>query len=264
MDNYLAKKSFSDYFFTMANLEANRLSNLAAKLADRHIKNSLVRSDFKEDIQNFITYQLKSLQNATSDSQCRQCVSNLQQERYYLDKQDRQLSMGSAQIVAVAQLVQKNGIWGYVINGVLVVVSGIAVIVGLGITFTSIATANIVGFAFGGMLALHAANAFQESLDNFKSGNDDAVGFLKKGYIYTVKFLGFNERTGRLAYNYMDLFLSGYGMSRLVLKPEAWRLFHYLRTDHVRNIKNMSRTDLLIEMGNDAITIKSIHEKLKN
>lgn len=264
MDNYLAKNRFSDYFLTMANLEANRLSNLAATLADRHIKNSLVRSDFKEDIQNFITYQLQTLQSATSDSQCRQCVSNLQQERNYLDTQDTQLSMGSAQIVASAQLVEKNGIWGYIINGVGVVLSGLQIVVGGTMLTLSLASGNIIGIAFSGMLTLHGMNAFQESIRNLKTGKDDAEGFLKNGYIYTAKFLGFDERTGRLAYSYMDLFLSAHGMSRLVLKPETWRLFHYLRSDYVRNIKNMSRTDLLIEMGSDAMTIKTIHDENQN
>ena len=100
--------------------------------------------------------------------------------------------------------------------------------------------------------------------DNLRTGNDNAVGLLKEGYIYTAKFLGFDEKTGRLAYSYMDLFLSAYGMSRLVMKTESWRLFHYIRSDYVRNIKNMTHTDLLTEMGSDAITIKTIHNENKS
>ncbi|WP_233268479.1 DUF4225 domain-containing protein [Pantoea sp. BAV 3049] len=182
-----------------------------------------------------------------------------QQERAYLNTQDRQLAIGSAQIVATAQLVVKNGIWGYVINGVGVVLSGLQILAGLGVAIASVPTGNIVGIAFGGTLVLHGANALEESVVNFKSGNDDANGHLKEGYIYTAKLLGFDEKTGRLAYSYMDLFLSAYGMTRLAMKPESWRLFRYIRSDYVRNIKNMSRTDLLIEMGSDAATIKSIY-----
>ncbi|WP_233268480.1 hypothetical protein [Pantoea sp. BAV 3049] len=77
MDNYLAKNRFSDYFLTMANLEARQLSNLAAKLADRHLKNAIVRNDFKNDIQNFIAHQLQSIRTTKNDSECRQCVSNI-------------------------------------------------------------------------------------------------------------------------------------------------------------------------------------------
>lgn len=261
MDNYLVKNRFSDYFLTMANIEAQRLSNIAAKLADRHLKNAVIRSDFKDDIQNFIAHQLESIRNAKSDNQCKQCVSNLQQERAYLDTQDRQLTIGSAQIVATAQLVEKNGVWGYVINGVGVLLSGLQIIAGATVAFTSVSIGNVVGVAFGGMLVLHGFNSLQESTINLIEGKNDTSGDLKNGYIYTAKLLGFDERTGRLAYSYMDLFLSSYGMSRLVLKPQSWRLFHYIRSDYVRNIQNMSRTDLLIEVGSDAMTIKSIYDE---
>ncbi|WP_158780413.1 DUF4225 domain-containing protein [Pantoea sp. BAV 3049] len=264
MDNYLAKNRFSDYFLTMANLEARQLSSLAARLADRHLKNAIVRSDFKDDIQNFIAHQLQTIRSAKSDSQCRQCVSNLQQERAYLDTQDRHLAIGSAQIVATAQFVEKNGVWGYVINGVGVVVSGLQFFAGLGVAIPSVLTGNVIGFAFGSMLVLHGLNGVQEGILNLKSGKDDAEGYLKEQYINTATFLGFDEKTGRLAYSYTDLFLSAYGMSRLVLKPNSWRLFHYLNADYVRNIKNMSRTNLAIEMGSDALTIKSIYKESHN
>ena len=113
-------------------------------------------------------------------------------------------------------------------------------------------------------LALHGLNGVEESLSNLKSGRNDAVGFLKEKYIQTASFFGFDEKTGRLAYSYADLFLSAYGVSRLILKPDSWRLFSYIRSDYVRNIKNMSRTDLLIEIGSDAATIKSIYSESHN
>lgn len=259
MDNYLAKNRFSDYFLTMANLEAQRLSNLAAKLADRHLKNAVVRSDFKDDIQYFIAHQLQTIRSAKSDTQCRQCVSNLQQERSYLDAQDRQLSMGSARLVAAAQLVEKNGVWGYVINGVGVVLSGIQIVAGFGVGFASAATGNVIGVAFGAMLVLHGFNGVQESVENLIYGTDDAEGFLKTGYIKTAKFIGFSGQVGEIAYSSMDLALSAYGLWRMSLKPDTWRLFRNINQDYVRSFKLMTKTDLTIELYNDSMAIKSIY-----
>lgn len=264
MDNYLARAPFTRYFLTMADLEARQLSRLAAQLADRHLRNTAVRMDFRDNIQNFIVHQLQTIRTARQDRLCQQSLNNLKQERAFLESQDRQLSMGNAKIVATAQLRQENGIWGYVINGVGVVLSGFQIVAGGGILAASIGSGNIIGVAFGGMLALHGLNAFQESISDFFDGKNDRIGDLKQGYIYAVKLPGFDSRTGRLAYSYMDLFLSAYGMSRLIMKPDAWRLFHYLRSDYVRNIKNMSRTDLLIEIASDAMTIKSIHGEHHN
>ncbi|MCX8962535.1 DUF4225 domain-containing protein [Erwinia psidii] len=261
MDNYLAKKRFSDYYLTMASLEARKLMSTTERVGFRHLRSITVRNDFKINVQEFISNQLKMIRTARNESQCQESVSNLQLERKYLDEQDRQLNHKGAKIVATAELKQENGVWGYIINGVGVAIYGIQVVVGGSLLAASIASGNIIGIAFSGMLTLHGMNAFQKSMENIKSGNDNFVGFLENGYIYTAKLLGFDEKTGRLAYSYIDLFLSGYGMSRLVLKPEAWRLFHYLRADCVRNIKNMSRTSLIIEMGSDAMTIKSIYDE---
>ena len=259
MDNYSAKNRFSDYFLTMANLEARQLSNLSAKLADRYLKNAIVRSDFKADIQNFIAHQLQTIRSAKSDTECRQCVSNIQQERMHLDTQDRQLSIGSAKIVAAAQLKEKNGVWGYVINGVGIVISGMQTLAGVAFIFSSIPTGNIIGFAFGSELALHGLNGIQESWSALRN-KPNRDGFLKEKYIQTAEFFGFDSSTGRLAYSYMDLALSGYGLFRLTLKPLVWRLYYYMRSDYVRNIKNMSKAELTIEVYQDISAIKEIHD----
>lgn len=260
MDNYLAKNRFSDYLLTMANLEARQLSKLASTLADRHLKNAFVRSNFKDDIQNFIAHQLQSIRSAKSDSQCQQCVSNLQQERAWLDTQDRQLSMGNAQVVASAQLVEKNGIWGYVINGVGIVLSGMQTLAGVAFIYASIPTGNVIGFAFGSALALHGMNGVQENWIALRKKTNDPEGFLKDKYIQTAEFMDFDGNTGRLAYSYMDLALSGYGLFKLTLRPQAWRLYYFIRSDYVRNIKNMTKAELAIETYQDASAINSIYD----
>ncbi|MCX8966465.1 DUF4225 domain-containing protein [Erwinia psidii] len=93
------------------------------------------------------------------------------------------------------------------INGVGVAIYGLQVVVGGSLLAASIASGNVIGIAFSGMLTLHRMNAFQESMENLKSGNDNFVGFLENGYIYTAKLLGLDEKTERLAYSHLYIFV---------------------------------------------------------
>ncbi|WP_256371771.1 DUF4225 domain-containing protein [Erwinia tracheiphila] len=190
-------------------------------------------------------------------------MQNLKKENEYLTIQDRMLRAGTAAVHASVQLVKNGDFWGYVINGVGVVLSGMQVIAGVSVIGASLATGTIIGSAFGGMLVLHGLNGFQESVENLVYGKTDSVGLLKQGYVATAEFLGFDQRVGQLAYSSMDLALSVYGIVRLVQKPEAWRLYYFLNTDYVRGIKEMSRKELFIEVYNDASAIKSISDTYK-
>lgn len=170
------------------------------------------------------------------------------------------LRSGTAAIHASVQLVKNGDIWGYVINGVGVVLSGLQVIAGVAVAGASLASGTMIGTAFGGMLVLHGLNGFQESVENLIYGKSDSVGLLKQGYVATAEFMGFDQKVVLIAYSSMDLALSLYGVVRLVQKPEAWRLFYYLNTDFVRGIKEMSRKELFIEIYNDGSAIKSISD----
>ncbi|WP_128603182.1 DUF4225 domain-containing protein, partial [Pantoea wallisii] len=154
-------------------------------------------------------------------------------------------------------------VWGYIINGVGVVLGGFQMVAGFGVTAASFATGNIIGVGFGAMLTLHGVNGVQEGFQNIINGTNNSQGFLKQSYIAGAEFLGFDQKTGELAYTSMDLLLSVYGMARLIVKPQTYRLFHYLNTDYVRGIKNMTRFDLGVEIYNDSMSIKSIYNETK-
>lgn len=263
MDNYANPKRFSEYYLTMANLQANQLYKTANTVALFHLKDGYARMQFQDDVKSFIDAQVSTIRSDTSDQSCMECIQNLKQEHEYLTIQDRMLRTGEAAIHASVELVKNGEIWGYIVNGVGVVLSGLQVIAGFGVMTASFATGNIVGFAFGGMLTLHGANGFQESLTNLINGTDNNQGFLKDGYIATAEFLGFDSQIGILAYSSMDIVLSLYGMSRLILKPDSWRLFRHINADYIRGIKEMSKPALAIEAYNDTLTIKSMYDNGK-
>ncbi|AIR00129.1 hypothetical protein LG71_09570 [Pluralibacter gergoviae] len=260
MDNYLAKHRHQHYYNAIAQAEANTLTRKANFIAHSHLNHPLVRLDFNNEIQAFIKAQFDVISRTSDDNICQQCIQNIKAEIDYLDTQDRLLRSGNAAIHASISVIKDKDNWGYIINGIGVVLGGLQVVAGLAVISASLASGVVIGTAFGGMLVLHGLNGVQESAENLIFNKSDSIGFLKKGYIVTAKFLGFDSKVGQIAYSSMDLALSLYGFVRLIKKPEAWRLFYYLNTDYVRKIKEMSRNELLIEIYNDGIAIKSIRD----
>lgn len=171
---------------------------------------------------------------------------------------------GKAKVVASATLEKKLDTWGYIINGVGVVIGGAQVVAGFLLLTGSIAHGNIVGMAAGGLLMLHGVNGVQEGIMNLAKDRNDQIGDIKKGYLLTASFLGFDNKVGKLAYSVIDLSLSGYGLLRMIMKPDAWRLFKYLPSDYVRNFKAMGAPALTLEGIGDTLSIKSGYDDLEN
>lgn len=131
---------------------------------------------------------------------------------------------------------------------------------GFSLASSSFATGNIVGVIAGVTIFLHGINNVQEVIANIKSGTDSSTGFMLNRYVATAEFLGFDKKTGVLVYNFMSIGLSGYGMARMVLKPDSWRLFRYISSDYIRNIKTLGYGNLAIESTGNALSIKVIND----
>ncbi len=76
--------------------------------------------------------------------------------------------------------------------------------------------------------------------------------------------MGRSETEGDMAYGAVDIGMSVYGASRLLLKPDAWRLFRYLQSDYIRAYKTSGATSLTIDAISGGITLKSIHDTDEN
>ncbi|RON69425.1 hypothetical protein BK671_08300 [Pseudomonas fluorescens] len=110
----------------------------------------------------------------------------------------------------------------------------------------------------------HGANNTYENGRNLWEGRSDIQGPVRKGYQEAAKLIGRGAFEGNMAYGAVDLGLSVYGLGRLVLKPDAWRLFRYVRTDYVRGYSSSSKTALLFEGLSDAATLGTLHQEVKN
>lgn len=180
MDNYLVTHRHRHYYNTIAQAEANALTRKAHFVANSHLSNPLLRLDFNNEIQSFIKAKFDAINHTNDDSTCQQCIQNIKAEIEYLDTQDRLLRGGNAAVHASISVVKDNNGWGYIINGVGVVLSGLQVVAGLAVISASLASGVVIGTAFGGMLVLHGLNGVQESAENLIFNKSDSVGFLKK------------------------------------------------------------------------------------
>ncbi|PWC10281.1 DUF4225 domain-containing protein [Brenneria corticis] len=262
MDIYLGNNGnrFSNYFLSMANLEAQNLRSTVYAVSAFNIKDGLTRVRFQTEIQAFIDTQLRTIRNSNSQSECQECLQNLKIERDYLLIQDRMLRSGQAVIHASVELIKgyEKEI-GYIINGIGVVVGVFQVVVGFGIMAGSVATGNVLGIGAGFMITMHGINSVEEKVYALL-GEKDHTGFVKSGYIATAEFLGFDQRVGREAYTGLDVALSVYGLARLTLKPDTWRLFRYMNTDYVRNFQNMSKTALALKIVGNGPKLKLMYD----
>jgi hypothetical protein len=252
-------KRNSNYFLVMARLEADTLIHTAEKVSAYALKDFFNRSRFRNEIQVFVASQLDAMKTARNDNERKYFLNNLVQEKYSLEKQSSQLHNQAARIHASVVVTQdEKNVWSYVIDGVGVVLGGVQIFGGLATIGISFGSGNIVGVIAGGLLVMHGFNGFQEGLENIISGSNNSVGAVKNVYIQTANFMGFSGALGATAFGIMDLSLSGYGMGRMILKPDAWRLFRYVRSDFILNVKIMSKTALTLEAYNDGWTVKSI------
>lgn len=253
MDNYWNKNRFSEYFLTMENLQANQLLRLASNLSLIHLRDGMLRMRFHDEVRSFANLQLKTIRSATSDEQCKECIQNLKQEAVNLTLQDRMLRSGQATISSSVKFYHDNEkAIGYVIDGIAVVLSGLQIVAGAGVLMGSVATGNVLGIVAGSTLIINGAGSGIESIGKLR-GSHNPSNPVKDVYGETADFLGFDKRLGLLAYQVVDLTTSYYGIFKLTLKPEAWRLYKYIPTDYYRKVQIMSKPALALKGAGAAV-----------
>lgn len=252
----------SDYFISLAQNEAFSLLNKAKSIGSHHLKDAFNCGRFEYEIQTFISSQMEAIRQSKNERDNWKYIKNISEEKSNLMRQSYMLDAKSAKVnVSVMVTKHNKDSWSYVIDGIGVVLSGLQVAGGLGVISVSLASGNPIGVIAGGFLVLHGLNGISEGALNIIHDTDDSSGFLKDKYIQIAHFMGFSRGVGEVAFSAVDLVLSAYGATRLVLKPDAWRLFRYVRNDYIINFKRMGKTDLIIESYNDAIATKTIKDK---
>ncbi|MEI8592548.1 DUF4225 domain-containing protein [Xenorhabdus bovienii] len=242
----------------MGALAARSVTESALTIS-KFLDNFSVKLKFQNEVKKFTEHNLEILSSkSSSESNKLQAIQDLKQERLYLSQQDNILRNNKAQKYAILEMKKENDAYTYVLKGIGLVAGAVQFITGVAIvTMTS---QTVVGYVAGSALIVQGAGNFEENLTSLLNNDAEYEGYLRLGYINTFEFFGSDKRMANLVYGGVDIGLSGYGVFRNVLKPEAWRLFYYLKDDYVTSYKTMGGYSLLFEISADGVTLKSTYD----
>lgn len=215
---------------------AAHLQGQACTLAARHISDGTLRLQFNRDIAYYMQGIVRDVEGGRSTVD--EAVNKIERERRSLLNQA--LDIGP-KIIGLA-------------GGAAQVRAGAAV------CFVS---GGLLCGLFGVPLMAHGANNIYENGMNLWHGRSDTEGPLRDVYRMIANKTGGTAFLGNMAYGGVDLVLSGYGVFRLVVKDDAWRLWKYIRADKVRGYQLMSAPALLLEAAADGVTIDSMYQQWK-
>ena len=221
-----------DYW--MVSAAAGKLGSQASTLGVRHIKDGTLRLQFNREV----AYYAKSIVNDVSQGK----KSPEQGLKELKDEQNSLLSQS----------------WEIAQKGAGTIAGAMQIVTGAGICYASAGTLCLVA---GVPMMAHGANNVYENARNLLNDRTDTEGPVRKGYQVAAKAVGYGEREGNIAYGATDLGLSAYAFGRYILKPDAWRLFRYVKTDYVRSYKDMGASTMGFEVYTDFQTGKQVYQE---
>lgn len=215
---------------------AGNLTNQACTLASRHIKDGTLRLQFNREVSYY----------------ARGIVNDVAQVRKSAEQGLKEIKNEQSSLLSQSWEVAKKGAGA--------IAGGMQILTGAGICYGSAGTLCLV---VGGPMMLHGANNVYENGRNLLEDRNDTEGPTRKAYQAAAKLVGQTEREGNIAYGSLDITSSVYGLTRAVLKPDAWRLFRYIKTDYFRAYKAAAPQALILEGMTTFQTGKQVFEELE-
>ncbi|MEE4105663.1 DUF4225 domain-containing protein [Pseudomonas viridiflava] len=210
---------------------AGHLAGQACTVSARHIRDGTLRLQFNRDVAYYAQGIVRDVEAGRKSVD--EGLEAIEAAHDRLTRQSSEISQKS--VGAIAGALQLVG--------------------GAGICYASFGTLCVV---FGAPLMLHGGNNLYENGRGLFEERSDVEGPVRKAYQEIAKASGLNSCAGNIAYGTADLGLSLYGATRLVVKPDAWKLFHYMRTDRVMAYKTMPAKVLALEGMSDWITFGAV------
>jgi hypothetical protein len=110
----------------------------------------------------------------------------------------------------------------------------------------------------GSLLVAHGANNLYEN-GYYLLTLKPTTGYVKKAYEQAAHVVGYNSSAGDVVYSGVDLGLSAYGVSRLILQPDQFRLFRYIGSDFISGWQDMGNGARIMEiLGGGATVISTL------
>jgi hypothetical protein len=215
---------------------ANYLASQACTLSGRHIQDGVLRSSFNREVAYYARGIVRDVEAGRKTPD--EGLAALLKEKRHLIKQSREIAL----------------------KGIGVAAGSLQIATGAGICYGSV---GLLCPFFGVPLMAHGANNVYENGRNLMQGRSDTQGPVRKAYQGVSKAFGQSDVEANIAYGAVDVSTSIYGLGRLLLKRDAWRLFRYIRADYVRVYSQTSVPALTFEAISNGITLKSTHDEFE-
>ena len=213
------------------------LANQACTVSARHIKDGVLRLQFNREVAFFARSIVHDVEQGKKSPE--QGLRDLENEQKSLLDQSMEISR----------------------QGIGMIAGALQFAAGAGICYGSIGALCVVP---GVPLMAHGANNVYEGGRNLWERRSDTQGPVRKVYHQVAKAMGGGEFEGNMAYGGGDLLMSVYGATRLVLKPDSWRLFRYVRSDYQRGYVEASKFTLAFDAFADGVTMDNLTRDIKN
>ncbi|MGB7802134.1 DUF4225 domain-containing protein [Buttiauxella sp.] len=265
------RNRMNDYYLTMGGLEARMLKE-SALTASQFINTPRGRIDFINNITLFIENKMEILKSSASEFSKKEAMMQLKEERSYLIQQESMIRQRKVTQNMTIEIKKENDVWSYIVKGAFILGGAGQVLAGLGMISSGLTSCvTVVGCALGlptiaggFTLFVHGMNALDENGRSLLNNDNNHKGFASVWYEEGAVALGYTKKHGDLVYAGVDIALSGYGLAKHVLKPDAWRLYHFLNTDFLRGYQTMTRPALGLEIFVDGNTIYSASQTVKS
>lgn len=259
MSQYELDYSFSDAYQSTLNNISNELRKEAETIAFMHIHNPEVRLKFLRDISQYISRNEWEVRNACLSLSAG--LDNIEDMRELLEEQRRAIQLQEVRQYAYVEAVknEKNGVTTLLLKQVGFVGGGMQIIAGYGACAVSVGL--LCSSLSVGLIAQGSNNMYENGY--YLLFRENTSGYLRDGYRYTTKKLGYSDHEADMVYNFVDLTLSAGTLFNPALKPGAFKLFNYYDMDFVASWKLMNTSAFITEGFFDGVTIYSTYDLIQ-
>ncbi|WP_145561872.1 DUF4225 domain-containing protein [Yersinia aldovae] len=250
----------SSYSLNTLERKKEDIKRLAMNVAFLYINDVRLRSGFiysENELASHYINEFKLGNLSYSDA-----ITKLHEQYKVLNDRNFELISGQAKLFAIAERKkEQNSVKRIILSQVGFVSGGLQIVGGFGICYANL------GAACGSLGVPLMAHGAENTWENgyyllFRESPDSML--LRNAYRYAAVQLGGTERDGDIAYSTVDLTLSGVTLFRSVLKPDAWKLFHYIREDYIIGWKTLGVAGITSEFVGNSATGFSIYQIIDN
>ena len=246
--------SHSDFTKERLNKTINELNRVSLGLAIRYLPSCESRDAFLKEINEVINSVRREISIHCLSAQGG--IELLAKEIKFLEQQRLDIYTTRAMQYAAIEKKKREDRNYLILKQVGFVGGGTQVFSGFGICLASFGTACAT---LGGPLISHGLNNFYEN-GYYLLYRKNRQGFVRHGYRKIAQLIGYTGKESDYAYASIDLVLSGYGLSRQVLKEDRFRLFRHVNADFIRGWRTMGKISLGMEFIGDGFTAYGIYQ----